>query len=46
VGIDNAGGTGIKHNSGVANVMNFMIYTSDGTKFSGSPTIYNLMSIR
>jgi hypothetical protein len=46
VGIDNAGGTGIKHDSGVANVMNFMIYTSDGTKSSGSPTIYNLMSIR
>lgn len=46
VGIDNAGGTGIKHDSGVANVMNFMIYTADGTRFSGSPTIHNLMSIR
>jgi hypothetical protein len=46
VGIDNAGGIGVKHESGMANVMNFMIYTVDGVKSSGSPTIYNLMSIR
>jgi hypothetical protein len=46
VGIDNVGGTGIKHDNGVANVMNFMIFTADGTKYSGSPTIHNLMSIR
>jgi len=44
VGIDNCGGIGVKHDSGVANVMNFMIY--NGTRSSGSPTIYNLMSIR
>lgn len=44
LGIDNCGGIGVKHDSGVANVMNFMIY--NGTKSSGSPTLYNLMSIR